>query len=380
MSDPGTPRTWRVLAVDDEPDVLDGVKALLEGAPLPLSGDHVEVLQESSFEQALAQLDRYRIDLVILDIRLQDGGQVEPEAGLRTSESIREVRFVPIVFYTAHGQYAGALEADPFAELVTKGDDTDLLLDSVDRLLNSGAPFVQRALVREVEEAIRSYMVDYVAPRWAGEFIGDAGKRALAHILARRLSAGLTFSELPRVMSAPGFPELTDAVSPVWFYLTPPVGDTPKVGDLHVCLDSDASSSESWWIVVTPSCDLAWSGKADFALLAKCMLLEDSKEFQEVKGDPEASTRKKNDLKELMKNKGLRWHYLPAAFDIPHLRVDFQNLQTIAPEELRKREPRASLDSPFAEELQSRFSSYLGRIGTEDLDLDALIEEIQERD
>ena len=74
MSDPVTPRTWRVLAVDDEPDVLDGVKALLEGAPLPLSGDHVEVLQESSFEQALAQLDRYRIDLVILDIRLQDGG------------------------------------------------------------------------------------------------------------------------------------------------------------------------------------------------------------------------------------------------------------------------------------------------------------------
>jgi CheY-like chemotaxis protein len=380
VSDGAGANEWRVLAIDDDPGSLQRVRDLLQSEALPASGDSVEVVGETSFDAALGRLEQHRIDLVVLDIRLGDGPDADNEAGLRTRDAIHAVRFVPIVFYTGLPDYADDIANDPFVEVVTKGSDPDLLVASVDRLLASGVPRVQRALVGEMEDVIRNFMIDYVAPRWADVFEGPAGHANLAYILARRLSVALTGTELTRVIEDLGLPAPGDSTHPVRYYVVPPIATIPMTGDLHEFADADSSGSgPSWWVVLTPSCDFA-QDKAEFALLARCGRLDQTQEFQDVAGNESASGRKRGALRDIVRNAAMRRHYLPAAFDIPDLVVDFQDLRTIPRTDLDPMTPMAALDSPFAEELQSRFATYFGRIGTPDLDWDAHVSAIQAGD
>ena len=380
MSDHLGSGVWRVLAIDDDQESLDRIKDLLEVEPLPSAG-FVEVTTETCFDAALSHLDRHRVDLVVLDIRLGDNEPADEEAGLRTRDQIHAVRFLPIVFYTGLPNWANSTDEEPFIAVVTKGEAATALADSVDRLLASGPPQVQRALVRELENVIRSFMLDYVKPQWAAAFTTETGKSNLAHILARRLSAALTGAELERLVAELDFPVTPGSVSPLRYYLIPPVGNAPKVGDLHYIAGPETSASpESWWVVLTPTCDLV-HGKADFALLARCNPLDCTPAFQNVAGNLQPSKTQKSNLKTILRNnESPRMFYLPAAFEIPHLIVDFQDLRTIRGERLACMEPSASLDSPYAEELQARFTSYFGRVGTPDLDWAAIMQSIQGRE
>ena len=87
-------------------------------------------------------------------------------------------------------------------------------------------------------------------------------------------------------------------------------------------------------------------------------------------------TTKKKKLKSLLSNNRSnghqpeRFYFLPGALDLPDLVVDFQQLVTLPREQMEEDLKRlASLDSPFAETLLTRFSRYFGRLGTPDLDL-----------
>ena len=376
MSNTTNSKVWRVLAVDDEQTVLDDIARVLEGEPL--KAGPVEVIGESDFDSALELLKRYRIDLVVLDIRLGSGPGANDDAGSEVRERILEDRFMPIVHYTALPQ--GAEEAaheSPFIEVVTKGDDPELLRDAVDRQLTSGLPEVQRTLVDELERVMREFMLAYVEHHWRAVFEGDDGKANLTHVLARRLSAALTGEELSEVLSRLGLASKTDSVHPLRYYLIPPVSGAPAVGDLHLTT-IPGEDSPSWWIVLTPTCDLARPDKADFALLARCRPLDQEEAFEDVAGKGKVGKNKTDLLERVMKNNWRpRYYYLPAALDVPHLLVDFQDLRTVERLQLGDMEASASLDSPYAEELQSRFAAYFGRIGTPDLDWSEVISQVR---
>lgn len=375
MSSTTNPNVWRVLAVDDEQAVLNSITRALEGEPLGAGA--VQVIGESDFDSALGLLKRYRIDLVVLDIRLGSGAGANDDAGREVRDRILKDRFVPIVHYTALPREAEEdAQESPFIEVVTKGDDLELLRDAVDRQLTSGPPEVQRTLVGEIERVMREFMLAYVEHRWREVFEGDAGRANLTHVLARRLSAALTGQELSEVLDRLGLASAPDSVHPLRYYLIPPVSGTPSVGDLHeVILPGEASTS--WWIVLTPTCDLAWPGKADFALLARCKPLDQEKAFADVAGKGTVGKDKTGRLERVMRNTGRpRHYYLPATLDVPHLLVDFQDLRTIGKPQLDNMEASASLDSPYAEEMQSRFAAYFGRIGTPDLDWSEVIAEV----
>ena len=71
-----------------------------------------------------------------------------------------------------------------------------------------------------------------------------------------------------------------------------------------------------------------------------------------------------------------RFHYLPGAFDLPHLIVDFQQVLTVPREALSEDGVVrvATLDEPYGAELVSRFTNYLNRIGSPDLDVESILE------
>src|SRR5689334_1921925 len=68
----------RILLVDDHEVVRDGVKALIE------SNDDLTVVGEAgSVKEAIAQAERTKPDVVVMDVRLADGSGIEATREIR---------------------------------------------------------------------------------------------------------------------------------------------------------------------------------------------------------------------------------------------------------------------------------------------------------
>lgn len=94
----------RVLIVEDDADIREGVRILLES-------ENYFVLEAENGREGLKLLDE-SIDLVILDIMMPG------MSGLRTCEEIRKDSNVPVLFLTAKAQ-----ESDKLIGLMAGGDD-----------------------------------------------------------------------------------------------------------------------------------------------------------------------------------------------------------------------------------------------------------------
>lgn len=385
MADP-----WRVLVVDDDESVAELTAELL------FYRSDVEATFETSFDKALQTIAEGSIDVLILDIRNQSLSEkatsvaVDVDPGLKIFSEIRSQRFLPVVFYTALPDSVKDLRlVSPFIQVVSKvykevsheDDDISRLRDAIDDIVDSNLLHIIRELGVHIKDEIRKFMADFVENYWE---ILQNQKADLAHLLLRRLSASL---ELGAGVFADRLehhsPDSSGKVHPVRFYVVPPIDDY-RMGDI-LC-DSDIKTmgvyddSVSWYIILTPSCDLVRDRpKAKYVVLAECVILRDFQEYQ----DWMKSEDHRNRLVSLLNsrpNKGQpdRYHYLPAAWQIPDLIVDLQRILHIPYEQLANYTKAASLDSPFSEALANKFNRYMGRVGTPDLDLDAALGRMQE--
>lgn len=123
------------------------------------------------------------------------------------------------------------------------------------------------------------------------------------------------------------------------------------------------------------------SVKAEYVQLALCRPLEQFDEYRDWREHPSAS-KKKQALEALLRNnrrsgQAERYHYLPGVFRIPHLIVDFQQINRVSHEALKAMDRLASLDSPYAEALLGRYNRYSGRFGTPDLDIAEVLRDLE---
>jgi hypothetical protein len=256
--------------------------------------------------------------------------------------------------------------------VLEKSERLERLLEEVRAIFATRIPAVNQALIRHLDAVQRDYMWKFVAKYW--EQYGESpDKAALAYFLARRFALSLSGPAIYKLiedLGAHGPAALKEGqVHPMQYYVLPPLETLPAfAGEL---LKGELSGTSGYWILLTPSCDLAWN-KAKRLLLAKCDLLSECLEYREWQetGSNKTGSRVEN----LMKNKDDQFHYLPGALTVPHLLVDFQNVEGGGYELLTKMERIASLDSPFAEALVARFSAYYGQLGTPDLDIDGIVE------
>jgi len=100
------PASTKVLVVDDEPNIVDVIS-------MALRYEGFDVASAGTGEQALAQVERFRPDLMVLDVMLPDmeGFEVAQRLGADRAQ-------VPIVFLTARDA-----TADKVRGLTTGGDD-----------------------------------------------------------------------------------------------------------------------------------------------------------------------------------------------------------------------------------------------------------------
>lgn len=117
-----------ILIVEDEQDILEGVRILL-------AGEGYTIIEAASGEDALKKFNDV-IDLVILDVKLPG------ISGLRVCEELRKISTVPILFLTAK-----SLDSDKTIGLMAGGDDYLV------------KPFSYSELIIRVKALLRRYCV-----------------------------------------------------------------------------------------------------------------------------------------------------------------------------------------------------------------------------
>lgn len=376
---------WQILVVDDEQEICNQVKEYFDGESITDDDASVQVTTLTVFEKALNTLENHHFDLIILDVRLESNDPQDEEAGIYTLEAIKQKRFIPIVFYTGVAHLVRSLET-PLIKVVEKTEGLPRLQDVVKEIFAARLPAVNRALIRHLETVQRDYMWDFVAKHW--EQLSDTPDHAgLAYLLARRLGVSLSGPGIYQLAKDLGSSINTvineGCVHPMQYYVMPPLHLAhPLAGDIY---RENIEGQAKYWIILTPSCDFAQK-KVEEVLFARCELLSEQPEYKTWKTNQSSSDEGK--LKALLKNNRQkaqqeRFYFLPGTLALPDLLVDFQQLKTLQREELEKPvqqetwERMASLDSPFTEALLARFTRYLGRLGTPDLNLDLVMDRLK---
>ncbi|MFA5943249.1 MAG: response regulator [Candidatus Thermoplasmatota archaeon] len=122
-------RPWVLLLVDDEPDILDSVRALLESS---IHG--LKVITASSGRAGLDLLERERVDLIVSDFKMPGMDGIEFLYQCR-----RKHVNIPRVMLTAFGNEDLARRAvvDAFVgAFLSKGANPEDLVAGITRLLD----------------------------------------------------------------------------------------------------------------------------------------------------------------------------------------------------------------------------------------------------
>ena len=371
---------WRLLFVDDEVDIGAQVIEFLKSEDVDGTGIRPQVEVLTNFEQALETLQSHRYDLLILDVRRgPEDPHLGDEAGEVALRDIQARRFIPVIFYTNLPHLVRHLQT-PLIRVVEKTAGFQSLLDSIRAIFATRLPAVNLALIRHFESVQRDYMWQFVATNWAT--FGETNDRTgLAYLLARRLATSLSGPAIEKLCrdlgDSSGESSGEGHVHPMRCYVLPWVHPSPLTGDLYY---GDIQGEQSHWILMTPSCDLVTGReKAEWVLFARCRPLTEEPEYIGWRAKlPSPSKGLEKELRLLGGNnrsqgQSDRFHFLPGTLTLPDLVVDFQQLTRVRWDELTGLDRLASLDSPFAESVLARFTRYLGRLGTPDLNLDLVL-------
>jgi CheY-like chemotaxis protein len=371
---------WHVLLVEDDEDVRRQVREFLTGEEVASRKLQLEEIPD--LPSALDLIRERKADLVILDVYK---GQAKPggeQVGIQILESIKLAGFVPVVLYTALPEGLEEYRST-FVRLVSKdADGLPNLRREIEDLFRLRVPQLFRAIVNHLDQALSSYMWGFVQEHLK-EFEPIIDKPEFLRLILQRL--GMTFARkgIEKMVEdvygvpAPGVAN-SDNVHPAEYYVKPPIGEDPLLGDIRV---RSSGGQNTYLVVLWPSCDMVSVGgrtpKTDRLLCGRASRAEDTAEVAEWARSQTGKT--KEAVIKLIKNARAsspeRYHFLPAVWDIPALVVDFQALEHLSLEEVKNLTCVGTVASPFAEALGTRFQRYVGRPGTPDLDVEAVLKQ-----
>lgn len=366
---------WHVLVVDDDTDACRQIEEYLN--VLQVRGDRFRVTSIQDFGAALELIERQRFDLIILDVfRGPAGEAASSEDGRRVLTELQKRQFIPVVFYTALPSSVEDLRSRVI-EIVAKDDGLKNLEATITRYLELGLLRLNRAFSDHVAKVFRDYLWEFLPRHW-DSIVEGQDATSLAYILCRRLAASLEGRGADTLASAiRGEREVRKAekAHPMQCYVIPPVDDGYRAGDIM-----QKRADQTYWIIVSPSCDFV-QHKAHYALVCWCKPLVEFEEYQDWAQNPEDHGLRGR-LEALLKNNPQRkqkdrYRFLPSAASLPSLLVDMQRARAVLLHELRDYDKIASLDAPFREDIVGQFSRFYSRIGSPDLDLDAVFDRLR---
>ena len=350
----------KILFIDeDETSVTDGMALLRETACECLRVD---------FDALDLTLPTYRPDIIVLDM-MNGGSAIDPtgKGGKISFDKIWQSKFCPIVVYSANPDLIDDISTDksknPLVRKVQKGKNSDeKLRDEITKL----KPCVDgiNGIINEVDNALQ-VTLKKVAIHIVSQDGIDEITTAIHYMGRRRLAAQMDDSSLLR-------PKL----HPCEQYIYPPLADYPKLGDVLRDTKADPKLSDTYRVVLTPSCDLVNQGtqspRVKEVLCARC-------ENPEVLFSKAQIERKIKILAKAL-SQGYIKHYLPIPeFQgiIPAMVANLKRLELIPFDSIRNEEGEgvkfvrvASVDSPFREQIAWAYMNIGSRPGVPDRDCD----------
>jgi len=338
--------TLHILLVEDQQDNIDAWndRANTHNADAGAHGFSVETVTAPSVAEAQRVLQTQKLDAVVVDLRLQVEGQMEPnDHGNALVRYALEHHPVAIAVYTGQRQEA-EVDDIPQVEVFDRGDGLDPVFAWLSRQYKM---LLQLRATREaMERETARVFFRSIWPRWKNWAKDDGAD--IGGVLARHVVAHVHDA----LLDADG-----GSAHPEETYFMPAIKERLDTGDL-------VSDGESLWIVVTPRCDLAQEGKVETILLARCV---------------DISTRwteKPKERARMAQHDGAhKFHFLPQVLDADGQQlgpwfVHFHDLKVVpaaqAPAELTAGR-WASLAPQFVPSLVERFGAYFSRIGTPSL-------------
>jgi len=361
----------RILYVDDEAETAQQMKDLYDG--LTMSGYQIEVDIVTDFDQAIGELRKTHYDIVILDVYQ---GKPAPEnkdlKGEQVLEQIKQTTPVAVILYTALPAQVKHLES-PMVKVLSKAED-DLEV-AIGALIDTGIPLVKKRLMDHFTKELTKYYWDFAEKQ--PELLATVKDDHLfEHLVTRRLASTLDENGATKMF---GGSVGGKKVHPWRMFIIPPSSILPERMGQVIQL------GDSYWIVLTPSCDLEQK-KASYVLLAFCSKLDDhevggklAKQYKD-ETDPVRKGNKKASLDQFLKsNMNDRFFFLPSIdiMDLPALVIDLQQISSVVFSEVQEKyKVVAELDTPYAQDLQAKFTRYNNRPGTPDIETAELIDNI----
>ncbi|WP_111412998.1 response regulator [Billgrantia lactosivorans] len=373
---------WKVLSVDDDPEMHEGLKGILSSR---MGENTFEFTAATTFDEGMALIGSNRFDLIFLDVH-EDSNDPDPSDHLDHSDqrgeqllaTLKSSRFVPVIFYTGFPAKVSHLKSH-IVKVVDKGAPPEEVRSEVNAILKTGLPH----LAQYIEEQSRAYIWDNLE-ELLKQVADDTVTSDIALLTARNLAKNLSQRSVKELLGND-----TSMIDPLEMYLFPADPDNCSPADIYRRKEDDAL-----WMVLTPACDFE-QDKAENVLLARVVPLtehelyktwkEKAREFnaleqsQQTKRNKQELSNASGAVKNLVKNnKGNRFRFLPGTFFLPNCIVDFQQLLNLPKVNSDHYEVVCSLDNPYREEVLQLFSNYYGRIGTPDYEFDSIWEKIDQ--
>lgn len=119
----------RILAVDDDKDILEIIKYILED-----SGYEVDTLTEG--KNLFDRIKQHEPDLILLDIML---GNLDGRELCKTLKNQQETKNIPVILISASHNPGMLSQAGSPDDFIAKPFDIDVLLNSINRQLRNAA-------------------------------------------------------------------------------------------------------------------------------------------------------------------------------------------------------------------------------------------------
>jgi CheY-like chemotaxis protein len=339
----------QVLLVEDQDDNIEAWKdqAAAHNADAQAKGFLVQSRFAKSVKEAEAALDRYKIDAVVVDLRLQ-AASGQPGApnddGNVLMKHIANTHPVAMAVYS--GQRAEADVTDfSQVEVFDRGGGLDPVFGWLGKQREMMAQL--RSTRQSIERETARVFFRSIWPRWERWTTNAPKSRPLGETMTRHVVAHVHDS----MLYSGG-----EIAHPEETYFIPPLKDRLDTGDL-------VRDDEGIWMVVSPRCDMA-NAKVPTVLVALCS--DKSAEWgANEKGRGAMSQH----------GKAPKWHFLPPMLDVDGKPkgpwyVEFGHLRVVVAADVdghltKKR--FASLAPQFVPSLVERFGAYFSRIGTPNL-------------
>lgn len=355
----------KILYIEDETDAANELKAILEAQTIEELPIKVET--ENDFNAGIEKIKNNNYNIIILDLCDDKNGD-QDRSGESVLMEVQKHSFTPIIFYSGHAHNITDLNSCIIRVISKGGDGTDQLEDAIKDIVRIKLAGLRNAIHKHIDDELNSYFWGTIHPERSK--FPPKTDFSLSHLILRRISNSLSINGISKLLNDPTISE--DKMHPMGYYIYP----TNTL--LEYSYGEIVKKDDEYFVILTPTCDFQLrDGKrnVEYVILNKAIeLSKHTSAYENYKSSKSASSQK--ELTRLINNNSSRYHFLPKTLFIPNLLMDFQNKMLISYDDLKGYSRLATLDSPFAESMLIRHISYYNRIGTPDIDIDYILDNL----